>query len=97
MPSAAYQATDGIDSTLIGGNAEARTRCLKPMVNSGSLDKYKHFDVTPVIGREYADLQVTELLKGDAQLIKDLAVTGMLIDMREKPIRCTYMSHSFRA
>ena len=45
------------------------------MVNSGSLDKYKHQDLTPVIGREFEDLQVTELLSADEKLIKDLAVT----------------------
>jgi alpha-ketoglutarate-dependent taurine dioxygenase len=45
------------------------------MVNSGSLDKYQHQDITPVIGREFEGLQVTDLLQGDEQLIKDLAVT----------------------
>lgn len=45
------------------------------MVNAGSLDKYKHQDLTPVIGREFEGLQVTELLTADEQLIKDLAVT----------------------
>lgn len=45
------------------------------MVNSGSLNKYKHQDLTPVIGREFEGLQVTELLKSNAQLINDLAVT----------------------
>jgi alpha-ketoglutarate-dependent taurine dioxygenase len=39
------------------------------------LDKYKHEDLTPVIGREFEGLQVTELLKADPQLINDLAVT----------------------
>jgi alpha-ketoglutarate-dependent taurine dioxygenase len=53
----------------------ARTRCLQPMVNFGSLDKYKCQDLTPVIGREFESLQVTELLDSDEQLIKDLAVT----------------------
>ena len=45
------------------------------MVNSGSLDKYKHQDLTPVIGREFEGLQVTKLLTADEQVIKDLAVT----------------------
>lgn len=47
------------------------------MVNSGSLDRFTQQDLTPVIGREFIGLQVTDLLKGDAQLIKDLAVTSM--------------------
>lgn len=45
------------------------------MVNSGTLNKYTHQDLTPVIGMEFEGLQVTELLEGDEQLIKDLAVT----------------------
>jgi hypothetical protein len=75
MPSAAYTNSPGDSSTIRGGSPRAQSRCSKPLVNSGSLDKYKHQDLTPVIGREFEGLQVTELLKGEAQLIKDLAVT----------------------
>jgi hypothetical protein len=75
MSSAEY--TDSVvDPNIRGGNSQARTRCLKPMVSSGSLDKYPHFDNTPVIGREFSGMQVTDLLNGDEQLIKDLAVTS---------------------
>ena len=59
-----------------GGHPQAQTRCIKPMVNSGSLERYTHQDLTPVIGREFKGLQVRDLLKGDAQLIQDLAVTS---------------------
>lgn len=76
MPSADFVDTNGVDSNIRGGNAKARTRCLKPMVDSGSLDKYSHRDLTPVIGREYEGLQVKELLKAEEQVIKDLAVTS---------------------
>lgn len=62
-------------SNIRGGSSKARTRCSKPLVNSGFLDKYNHEDLTPVIGREFEGLQVTELLKADPQLINDLAVT----------------------
>ncbi|KAG9245897.1 alpha-ketoglutarate-dependent taurine dioxygenase [Calycina marina] len=62
-------------SNIKGGNVESQTRCLKPMVNSGSLDKFTNRDLTPIIGREFEGLQVRELLKADEQLIKDLAVT----------------------
>lgn len=75
MPSAEYTDSAGVPSNIHGGNPKAWTRCLKPMVNSGSLDKYKNQDLTPVIGREFEGLQVTELLNGDDKLIKDLAVT----------------------
>lgn len=76
MPSAQYtEESNGDLPNIRGGNSKARTRCLQPMVNSGSLDKYQHQDITPVIGREFEGLQVTDLLKGDEQLIRDLAVT----------------------
>jgi hypothetical protein len=69
--------SNGQDSTIRGGHAKAQTRCLKPLVNSGSLDKFAHRDLTPVIGREFDDgLQVRDLVKADPQLINDLAVTS---------------------
>ena len=77
MPSAEeYTGSNGLDSTMRGGNPKARTRCIKPMVNSRSLDKYNYFDVTPVIGRQFENLQVTDILKSEDQVVKDLAITG---------------------
>jgi alpha-ketoglutarate-dependent taurine dioxygenase len=60
-----------------GGNAQALTRCLEPLTYSRTLDHYTHRDLTPVIGREYEGLQVTDLLNAPNrhQRIKDLAVT----------------------
>jgi len=46
-----------------------------PLKYSGSLDGYKSFDVTHVIGREYPELQLSEILKDDRK-IRDLAITG---------------------
>ncbi|KAK4046182.1 hypothetical protein OIO90_006623 [Microbotryomycetes sp. JL221] len=54
-----------------------KTRRTEPLRPTGGLDQYKHFDVTPVIGREFSDLQITDLLEhpdADA-LFKDLAAT----------------------
>lgn len=59
-----------------GGNSAALTRCLKPMVNSGALDRYTSHDLTPVIGREFEGLQVRDLINAEEQVIKDLAVTS---------------------
>jgi len=73
MPSIEH--IESLGANIRGGNAIARTRCLHPMVNSGTLNKYTHQDLTPVIGTEFERLQVTELLESDEQLIKDLAVT----------------------
>ncbi|XP_014556084.1 hypothetical protein COCVIDRAFT_100892 [Bipolaris victoriae FI3] len=60
---------------IFGGNATARSRLLEPLVYSGSLDNYKYQDLTPVIGREFEGLQVTDLLQASDAVIKDLAVT----------------------
>ncbi len=75
MPSAEPLISDGTKS-IHGGHPEARTRCLTPLKYSGSLDRYENFDITPVIGREFHGLQVTELLDAEEQVIKDLAVTS---------------------
>ncbi|KAH8594417.1 TfdA family taurine catabolism dioxygenase TauD [Bisporella sp. PMI_857] len=79
MPSAIVNSngveSNGLGPHIRGGNSKAQTRCLQPLVNSGSLNKYKHKDLTPVIGREYKGLQARDLIKADEQVIKDLALT----------------------
>jgi hypothetical protein len=47
----------------------------EPLKYSGSLDEYRSFDVTPVIGREFPELQLTDILNDD-QKIRDLAISG---------------------
>lgn len=51
-----------------------------PLKLSGALDKFKHFEVTPVIGREYVDVDLAEWLRApnSDELIRDLAITGKL-------------------
>lgn len=66
----------GIIAGIRGGNSKAQTRCLKPLVNSGSLDKFNHADLTPVIGREFTGVQVVDFLQANQQLIDDLAITS---------------------
>jgi hypothetical protein len=73
MPS--VQCLDSLGADIRGGNVIARTRCLRPMINTGSLEKYKYQDLTPVIGREFEGLQVTEILNSEESLVGDLAVT----------------------
>ncbi|KAF1977271.1 taurine catabolism dioxygenase [Bimuria novae-zelandiae CBS 107.79] len=63
------------DSDIVGGSSQARSRLLKPLSYTGSLDSFKHQDLTPVIGREYEGLQVTDLLQWGDDLIRDLVVT----------------------
>jgi hypothetical protein len=64
------------DVNIIGGHASARSRLMEPLVYSGSLDSFKHQDLTPVIGREFEGLQVTDLLRWGDAMIRDLAITG---------------------
>ncbi|KAL1845144.1 hypothetical protein VTK73DRAFT_1035 [Phialemonium thermophilum] len=75
MPSADSPTLAQPDTGIVGGNPAARTRCLKPLQYSGTLDHYEHMDLTPVSGREYKGLQVTDLLKADDQVMRDLAAT----------------------
>ncbi|KAH7376697.1 alpha-ketoglutarate-dependent taurine dioxygenase [Plectosphaerella cucumerina] len=72
MPSAV---ADTKPSTVVGGDDVARPRLSKPLTYSGSLDKFTSNDLTPVIGREYLDLQVVDLLKAEDKVIQDLALT----------------------
>ncbi|TVY15827.1 putative alpha-ketoglutarate-dependent sulfonate dioxygenase [Lachnellula arida] len=44
-----------------------------PLVYSGTLDHYESFDLTSVIGREFPNLQITDILSDDAKL-RDLAI-----------------------
>ncbi|CEL11306.1 Putative TfdA family Taurine catabolism dioxygenase TauD [Aspergillus calidoustus] len=64
-------------SPIRGGHPDARPRISRPLEYSGSLGRYQHQDLTPVIGREYEGLQVAEILQSPDrdQLIQDLAAT----------------------
>ncbi|CAH0022146.1 unnamed protein product, partial [Clonostachys rhizophaga] len=44
-----------------------------PLEDSGSLDEYVRFDVTPAIGTEFRDLQLADILNEDEKL-RDLAI-----------------------
>ena len=50
----------------------------EPLQLSGALDQYEHFDVTPVIGREYPKANLVEWLNAPNadELIRDLAITS---------------------
>lgn len=52
------------------------SRLNAPLEYSGSLDIYKQFDVTSVIGREFPEIQLSEILHDDTK-IRDLAILGM--------------------
>jgi hypothetical protein len=50
----------------------------EPLKYSGSLDEYQSLDITPVIGREFPTLELTDILDDDRKL-RDLAILGMNI------------------
>jgi hypothetical protein len=66
ITSAKLQALQGAKSTAVS---------TKPLAYAGTLDEYQSFDVTPVIGREYPEAKLLDILKDDAK-IRDLAITG---------------------
>ena len=80
MPSAVLPQEE--QAALRGGHEAARPRLTQPLRYSGSLDKYTHQDVTPVIGRDFVGLQVVDLLNSPEsdRLIQDLAVTSKMIN-----------------
>ncbi len=66
-----HQSTTTIPVTK-GANASLLK---EPLKYSGSLDGYKSFEATNVIGREYPELQLSDILHDDNK-IRDLAITG---------------------
>lgn len=57
---------------------ELRTGHKEPLKLSGALDHFEHFDVTPIIGREYPTVDLKELLRApnSDELLRDLAITS---------------------
>lgn len=53
----------------------------EPLKLSGALDQFKQFEVTPVIGKEFVDVDLAEWLKApnSDELLRDLAITGTAI------------------
>lgn len=53
------------------------TKHKDPLKPTGLLDKYGHFDVTPIIGREFVDVDLAEWLRApnSDDLIRELAIT----------------------
>ena len=52
----------------------------EPLQLKGVLDQYESFDVTPVIGREFKDVNLKEWLNASNSddLLRDLAITSTL-------------------
>ena len=75
------------DKTLRNGHGQ-KTLMREPLKPKGLLDKYKSFEVTPVIGREFPDANVVEWMKApnSDELLRDLAILSthpnLLFDSR---------------
>jgi alpha-ketoglutarate-dependent taurine dioxygenase len=76
MPAATISEHNGAAAGgLIGGHPDSRPRLAAPLTYTGSLDAYKSFDVTPVIGREFSGLHIRDLLQASDEVIRDFAAT----------------------
>lgn len=66
----------------VKGSAPSTTasRLTGPMTYSGSLKPYDQFDITSVIGREFPNLQLSDILHDDTK-IRDLAILGASISV----------------
>ncbi|OJD34292.1 family taurine catabolism dioxygenase [Diplodia corticola] len=76
MSTATETAQNLVDRTKenLGSAASAHR---EPLKLSGALDQYEHFDVTPVIGREFPSANLKEWLEApnSDELLRDLAIT----------------------
>ncbi|KAI0892163.1 TauD-domain-containing protein [Annulohypoxylon nitens] len=80
----AVQESQNLDSGAVGATdleddelPKLETGHKEPLKLSGALDQFKQFDVTPVIGREFVDVDLAEWLRApnSDELIRDLAIT----------------------
>ncbi|KAF2794619.1 taurine catabolism dioxygenase [Melanomma pulvis-pyrius CBS 109.77] len=64
-------------ATIQTKQPEATPAHREPLQLKGVLDQFKSFDVTPVIGREFVDVNLKDLLRApnSDELIRDLAIT----------------------
>lgn len=53
----------------------------EPLKLSGALNSFDSFDVTPVIGKEFPDVSLKDLLRApnSDELIRDLAITSQFL------------------
>jgi hypothetical protein len=74
-------ATETVTLNTKGTDAPAQSQYPRePLQLKGVLDQFKSFDVTPVIGREFVDVNLKDWLEApnSDELIRDLAITSTL-------------------
>lgn len=67
--------------TKVRAKHQSGSRLDGPLKYSGSLDEYEHATVTPVIGEEFPNLQITDILSDDNK-IRDLAILGIFVTLQ---------------
>lgn len=68
----------------------------EPLLPSGALDKFKYEESTPVIGREYVDVNlVNDIINAENadDLIRDLAITSMSHVVQEEIVVSNTLTH----
>ncbi|KAI1204644.1 TauD-domain-containing protein [Annulohypoxylon truncatum] len=79
----AVQENQRVDSGAVGATdledelPKLETGHKEPLKLSGALDQFEQFDVTPVIGREFVDVDLAKWLRApnSDELLRDLAIT----------------------
>jgi len=76
------------DKTATIATSTQASRRREPLRLSGALDKFKSFDVTPVIGREFEDADLAAWLEApnSDELLRDLAITSIYLSFRRQLI-----------
>ncbi|KAG2177446.1 hypothetical protein INT44_007957 [Umbelopsis vinacea] len=74
---AAKEAIKEVGKTVESATEKKPEYIREPLKLKGVLDQYKSFEVTPIIGKEFPDAQITDWLAADNadDLIRDLAIT----------------------
>ena len=73
--------SDPVESNGITVHSKAVFR--EPLKESGALDKHNWDDTTPLIGREFPNLNIVDDILGAQnadELIRDLAITSKLLN-----------------
>ena len=72
---------DHVDQHVSATKETTKQRYPEPLKLSGALDHFKHEETTPVIGREFIDVNIVDdMLNAENadERLRDLAITSML-------------------
>jgi hypothetical protein len=83
MPPTETQTVTEVVAPIRNSNEESQKewKPQAPLQLSGALDSYKSFDVTPIIGKEFVDVNLKDWLRApnSDELIRDLAITSKIM------------------